>query len=479
MPTLTFSQLADMIGGTVVQGGDVICSTVVIDSRVVKEDSVFFAIKGERLDGHAFLAQALTTARGAVVSDLPDVGASSTADRRLPTADYAGKGIIRVHDTTKALQRLARSIRERYDFLLIGITGSAGKTTTKEMIATLVSTERRTWKSWGNFNNQIGAPLCLDNMPDDAQVVVSEMGMNHAGEIAEIAGLMRPNVGVYTNIAPVHIEFFGTIEKIAAAKRELLENLAPNGTVVINNDNQHVVNISADFDGPKVSYGIDHHADYRARDIRERGLLGTRFKLEAEGATREFELLLPGRHNLDNLLAAIAAARAIGISWEGIERGVGEIKPAYHRGVIIPLANGATIYDDTYNSNPYALARTLELMTQADVRGRRIAVIGDMLELGEQELQFHHDAGNAIPKSIDVVMAVARGAETGARCRSQSLLDGAREAGFAADTLHHFPNAEAAGEFLKTFLREGDLVLIKGSRGVGLDKAVALLEEQR
>ncbi|MDP9192893.1 MAG: UDP-N-acetylmuramoyl-tripeptide--D-alanyl-D-alanine ligase [Acidobacteriota bacterium] len=473
MPTLTFMQLAGMIGGTVIQGGDMTCSSVVIDSRAVKEDSVFFAIKGERLDGHEFLPQALATARGAVVSD------SSTADRRPPTAD-SSKGLIRVDDTTKALQRLARSIRERYDFLLIGITGSAGKTTTKEMIATLAATERRTWKSWGNFNNQIGAPLCLDNMPDDAEVVVSEMGMNHAGEIAEIAGTMRPHVGVYTNIAPVHIEFFGTIEKIAAAKRELLENLAPNGTVIINNDNEHVVNISAGFDGRVVTYGIDHDADYRGRDIRERGLLGTRFTLEAEGATRAFELLLPGRHNLENLLAAIATARAIGISWEGIGRGVADVKPAYHRGVIIPLANGATIYDDTYNSNPYALARTLELMTQADVgqhgRGRRIAVIGDMLELGEQELQFHRDAGKGIPKSIDVVVAVARNSDPS---RSQSLLEGAREAGFADDALHHFASAETAGEFLKTFLREGDLVLIKGSRGVGLDKAVAMLEEQR
>jgi UDP-N-acetylmuramoyl-tripeptide--D-alanyl-D-alanine ligase len=460
MPTLTFSQLADMIGGTVIQGGDVTSSTVVIDSREVKPDSVFFAIKGERLDGHQFVPQALETVRGVVVSEVPE---------NVP----ADKGVVKVNDTTRALQKLATSIRERYDFLLIGITGSAGKTTTKEMIATLVATERKTWKSWGNFNNQIGAPLCLDNMPDGAQVVVSEMGMNHAGEIAEIAGSMRPHVGVYTNIAPVHIEFFGTIEKIAAAKRELLENLAPNGTVIVNNDNVHVVNISRDFEGPKVTYGIEHDADYRGRDIRERGLLGTRFKLEAEGATREFELVLPGRHNLDNLLAAIATARTIGISWEGIERGVADLKPAYHRGVIVPLANGASVYDDTYNSNPYALARTLELMTQADVSGRRIAVIGDMLELGEQELQFHRDAGKGIPKSIDVVMAVAR---SGNDARSRALLDGAREAGFADDALHHFPDAEAAGQFLKTFLREGDLVLLKGSRGVGLDKAVAILE---
>ncbi len=459
MPTLTFSQLAEMIGGTVVQGGDVISSTVVIDSREVKPDSVFFAIHGERLDGHQFLGKALETARGAVVSQVPE---------DLP----AEKGIVRVDDTTRALQRLARSIRESNDFLLIGITGSAGKTTTKEMIATLVGTERRTWKSWGNFNNQIGAPLCIDNTPDGTEVVVSEMGMNHAGEIAEIAGNVRPNFGVYTNIAPVHIEFFGTIEGIAAAKRELLENLAPNGTVVINNDNVHVVNISREFEGRKVTYGIENDAEYRARNIRERGLLGTRFTLDAEGTTRELELLLPGRHNLDNLLAAIATARAIGISWEGIERGVTEVKPAYHRGVIVPLENGATIYDDTYNSNPYALARTLELMTQAEVRGRRIAVIGDMLELGEQELQFHRDSGKGVPSSIDVVMAVAR---PGSDARSKALLDGAREAGFAGDALYHFPNAEAAGEFLKTFLREGDLVLIKGSRGVGLDKAVAML----
>lgn len=451
MPTLTFSRLAQMIGGTLVQGGDVECSSVVIDSREVKPDSVFFAIRGERLDGHDFLSQALQTARGAVVSSVPQ---------------DTDKAIIQVADTTAALQSLARAIRESYDPLLIGITGSAGKTTTKEMIATLVATERRTHKSWGNFNNQIGAPLCLDNMPDGTEVVVSEMGMNHAGEIAQIAGLMRPNVGVYTNIAPVHIEFFGTIEGIAAAKRELLENLAPGGTVIVNNDNEHVVRIARDFAGPKVTYGVEHEADYRASEVRERGLLGTRFTLNAEGARRELELVLPGRHNLDNLLAAIATARTIGISWSAIERGVHDIRPAYHRGVIIPW-RGAILYDDTYNSNPYALARTLELMTQAEAK-RRIAVIGDMLELGEQETAFHREAGRAIPRSIDVIAGVGS--------RSRALLDGAAEAGFARSALHHFENAEAAGEWLKTEVREGDLVLVKGSRGVGLDRAVAMLE---
>jgi UDP-N-acetylmuramoyl-tripeptide--D-alanyl-D-alanine ligase len=455
MPRLTFSQIAEMTGGKVIQGGDVEASSVVIDSREVKPDSVFFAIKGERLDGHQFLPQALQTARGAVVREIPQ---------------NTDKAIVQVEDTTRALQQLASSIRDRYDYQLIAITGSAGKTTTKEMIATLVGTERRVFKSWGNFNNQIGAPLCFDNAPDDAEVVVSEMGMNHAGEIAEIAGLLRPHVGVYTNIAPVHIEFFGTIEGIAAAKRELLENVTPGGSIVINNDNEHVVRISAGFPGPIVTYAVDDAtAQYRAFDIRERGLLGTRFTLIAEAGERELELVLPGRHNLENLLAAIATARHVGISWEGIERGIREIKPAYHRGVIIE-ARGATIYDDTYNSNPYALGRALELMAQADVAGRRIAVIGDMLELGEQETQFHRDAGLAVPRSIDFVFGVGR--------RSQALLDGAQESGFDASQLRHFDTAEAAGEFLREFVRPGDLVLIKGSRGVGLDKAVAMLERE-
>lgn len=457
MPTLTFAQLAGMVGGEVIQGGDVVASSVVIDSREVKPDSAFFAIVGERLDGHQFLTQALVTARGAIVSAVPS---------DVPP----GKGIVRVADTTVALQKLATAIREQGDFLLIGITGSAGKTTTKEMIATLVGTERRTFKSWGNFNNLIGAPLCVDNTPDDAEVVVSEMGMNHKGEIAQIAGWTRPDIGVYTNIGPVHIEFFGTVEKIAEAKRELLENLREGGTVVVNNDNEHVVNISRDYAGPKVTYGIDHDADYRAKAIRERGLLGTHFTLVAEGSERELELVLPGRHNLENLLAAIATARVVGISWEGIARGVSQVQPAYHRGVIIPW-RGAQIYDDTYNSNPYALARTLELMSQADVRGRRIAVIGDMLELGEKELEYHHEAGKAVPRTIDFVIGVGP--------RSRALLDGAREAGFGEDALRHFGDAEAAGAFLRAFIEEGDLVLLKGSRGVGLDKAVALLESQR
>jgi UDP-N-acetylmuramoyl-tripeptide--D-alanyl-D-alanine ligase len=450
VPRLTFSQIAEMTGGTLVQGGDVEIESVVIDSREVKPDSVFFAITGERLDGHQFLAQALATGRGAVVSNVP-----ASVD--------ASKGIVRVDDTTAALKRLAHEIRQRYDFTLIAITGSAGKTTTKEMIAALVATERRTFKSWGNFNNLIGNPLCIDNVPDGTEVVVSEMGMNHKGEIAEMAGNLRPDVGVYTNIGPVHIEFFGTIEGIAAAKRELLENVKDGGTIVINTDNEHVMRISEGFAGRKVTYGIDHDAEFRATNIRERGLLGSSFTVQEH----DFELSLPGRHNLENLVAAIAAARSIGISWDGIAQGVKNVKPAYHRGVVSEV-RGATIYDDTYNSNPFALRRALELLQQAEA-SRRIAVIGDMLELGEKELDFHRESGRAIPREVDVVIGVGK--------RTAALLEGAREAGFDGSSLHHFDSAEHAGEFLRAFIQPGDLVLLKASRGVGLDKTVAMLQE--
>ena len=446
MPTLTVRQLAEMTHGEVIQGPDVVTSSVVIDSREVKPDSVFFAIKGERLDGHQFLGQALATAPAAVVS-------------QVPASVPPNKGIVRVGDTTKALQELARSIRNRYKFLLIGITGSAGKTTTKEMIGTLVATERRTWRSYANLNNLIGNPLSIDNMPDDAEVVVSEMGMNHKGEIAQMAGLTHPDVGVYTNIGPVHIEFFGTVEKIAEAKRELLENLAPNGTVVLNTDNEHVMNISRGFEGKRVTYGIDHDAEFRAENIVERGLFGTRFSVQGHS----FELALPGRHNLENLLAAIATARSTGISWEGIERGIGALKPAQHRGVVVPW-KGATLYDDTYNSNPYAVASALALLERADVKGRRIAVIGDMLELGEQEMQFHYKAGRDIPNAVDIVVGVGK--------RSEALLDGARAAGFSEERLYHFDNADSAANFLERYIRPGDLVLVKASRGIGLDRVI-------
>jgi UDP-N-acetylmuramoyl-tripeptide--D-alanyl-D-alanine ligase len=227
--------------------------------------------------------------------------------------------------------------------------------------------------------------------------------------------------------------------------------------------------ISEGFPGRKVTYGVDAKAEYRAENIVENGLLGSTFRLAAEGSSRQIKLTLPGRHNLENLLAAIATARTIGISWSGIERGITQLQPAYHRGVAVPW-KGATLYDDTYNSNPYALRRTLQLLAAAQAEGRRIAVVGDMLELGADELKFHHEAGRAIPRSIDYVVGVGK--------RSTSFLQGAQEAGVPVQATRHFENAAAAAEFLRTLIKPGDLVLLKGSRGIGLDKVITALEKE-
>lgn len=454
MPALTFARIAEMTGGELLAGGDVVATSVVIDSREARPGSAFFAIRGERHDGHQFVGEALARAAGAVVARVPDTVGSAA--------------IVRVDDTLRALQDLSRAIRRDYPFDLVAVTGSAGKTTTKELIAEMTSSEKATWKSVGNFNNHIGFPLCLSNVPDGTEVVVSEMGMSAKGEIEFLARLSRPDIGVYTNVQPVHLEFFDSIDGIAAAKRELLENLRDGAAVVINADDPRVVALARGYAGRVVTYGIDSAADYRAVDVRGRGLLGTGFGLVAEGATRVFDLSLPGRHNLENTLAAVAAARFAGISWAGIERGLSGVRPAPHRGVVIPW-KGATLYDDTYNSNPFALGRALDLLVEAECVGRRIAVVGDMLELGPEEERFHRDAGRGMPREVDLLVAIG--------ARSRAIVEGAKDAGMAGNRMAHFGDALEAVTYVKSIVRPGDLVLLKASRGIGLDRIVAAMEE--
>ncbi|MEO8217825.1 MAG: UDP-N-acetylmuramoyl-tripeptide--D-alanyl-D-alanine ligase [Acidobacteriota bacterium] len=456
MPRLSLGSVAEMVGGEVLAGADLICDSVVIDSREAKEGSLFIAIRGERLDGHSFIDHSLQKATGIMVDTPPDP---------LPP----GKGIVRVADTTVALQALAREIRRSFPFTLVAVTGSAGKTTTKEMIAALMASERTTWKSWGNFNNQIGCPLCIANTPDGTEVVVSEMGMNHAGELEMMSRLLVPDVSVYTNVGPVHLEFFESIDGIAAAKRELLEHMRQDGTVVVNADDPRVLQISEEFPGRRISYGVENDADYQALEVEVRGLLGSRFSLLAEGGQREFTLSMPGLHNLENAVAAIATARALGITWDGIAYGLATILPAKHRG-ILQRWRGAMLYDDTYNSNPAALMKTLRLLDEAAWDGRKVAVIGDMLELGAAEEEFHREIGQSMPRSIESVIAVGS--------RSRAILDGARQAGYSEAVLHHFDTADDAGRFLKSYIRDNDLVLLKASRGIGLDKVITILESE-
>jgi UDP-N-acetylmuramoyl-tripeptide--D-alanyl-D-alanine ligase len=291
--------------------------------------------------------------------------------------------------------------------------------------------------------------------------------MSAPHEIDLLAKIAEPNLGVYTTIQAVHLEFFDSIEGIAAAKRELLENIDESGAIVVNADDPRVMAISEGFRGRRVSYGVDQPADVMATRIENRGLFGTAFVLKAGGESRNVFLNMPGRHNLDNLLAAIAAARVAEISWDGILRAIAGIVPASHRGEMIE-AGGVTIYDDTYNSNPYALSKALDLLARADCSGRRVAVIGDMLELGRTEKKLHYDAGNLAPAGIDVILGVGE--------RARSVIEGATDAGFPRESLFHVSDANRAAEFLEEFVEEGDLVLLKASRGIGLDRVVDRLK---
>ena len=456
MPSMTFAELATRTSGRLITGGDLPFDSVVIDSREARHGAVFFAIVGEKNDGHRFVPEALRVCAGAVVETIP---------REIEE----GKGFVQVDDTVAGLQSMARSVREDYPFVLIAITGSTGKTTTKELIAAVVETEKQGWKSRGNFNNHIGFPLCLANTPDGTEVVVSEMGMSARGEIEFLAKLSYPDIAVYTNIHPVHLEFFESIEGIAAAKRELLENLSPEGAVVLNADDARVLQISLGFEGRRVTYGIDCEADYRVTDIRDRGLLGSEFVVDAEGDRFELAIALCGRHNVENALAAVAAARVVGISWNGIRAGLRTVIPASHRGESIEW-NGATIYDDTYNSNPHALASALALLSTVECSGRRIAVLGDMLELGAEEVAFHRESGRAIPPEVDVVIGVGR--------LGRAIVDGAHEAGYRRAMLMSCQDADHALQILRGFIEPKDFVLLKASRGIGLDRVIAGLEKK-
>jgi UDP-N-acetylmuramoyl-tripeptide--D-alanyl-D-alanine ligase len=423
-----------------------------IDSRAVRGGEVFFAFKGERTDGHRFVADALARGAAAAViqEDVPEPPAGA---------------LIRVDDTFQALHDLARHARQRVPGKLVGITGSAGKTTTKEILAALLASRFPTAWTKGNLNNLYGFPLSLLNVPDGTEWMVAEMGMSTPGELRQLSLLGRPDVAVFTVVRPVHLEFFESVQAIAEAKSEILAGLAPDGFIVANADDSEVSRIARRHGARVVWYGIHAaEADVRARDLApEREGIGSRFVLEAGGASQEVRLPLHGLYNVENCLAASAAAWTLGLSLAEIAAAVREIRPASMRGVVHRV-NGVTLVDDSYNSNPDALGKALE--SAAHLPGeRRVAVLGDMLELGPEGPRFHRECGERAAR-LGFSPVVGVGA------LAQHLVDGAGASGAEAVWL---PDATAAAEWAAGEVRPGDVVLVKGSRGVGLDKVVGRL----
>lgn len=419
-----------------------------IDSRTINPGDLFFAIKGENHDGHAYVKNAFE--RGAI---------AAVVSEHVPS--HVGT-LLHVPNTLIALQKIGTWARERWAKPIVAVTGSAGKTTTKEIIAALLGTKFRVGKSLGNFNNHIGLPLSLLRLPDDAQVGVMELGMNHAGEIRALTAMAQPQVGVVTNVGHAHIEAFESIDGIAAAKRELIEGLPEASTAVLNADDPRVRAFSAYAKDRVVTYGTVEDAHIRAEDL-ELTPESTEFTC---GGIR-FHTALTGRHSVLNILAGLATAFVFNIEFEHVLDAVSRLVPAKMRGER-SVRGGITILDDSYNSNPDAVRSMIEVLRTEPAK-RRIAVLGEMLELGNWADALHRDAGAyAANAKIDIVIGIAGAA--------RSLVEGAKDAGIPGRNAFFFEEPEQAGEFLKRLVEPGDAILFKGSRGTHVERALARLE---
>ena len=431
-----------------------------IDSRTVQPGELFFAVKGERLDGHDFVEQALR--RGAIAAV---VEKGQLARYSNPT------GLLAVDDTLVALQTLATAVRKMWGKTAIAVTGSMGKTTTKEAMAHLLAIKYRVHRTKGNFNNHFGLPLGLLTLEPEYDVAVVEMGMSHPGEISALARIALPNQAVVTNVAPVHLESFDSIAGIARAKYELIAALPHGGTAVLNADDEYVCQFGRDLKGKVVMFGLKPTADVRAENIEVLGAEGTRFDLVSREMRQPVHSPLLGKHNVYNVLAAAAIALEHGITPSEIAEALPSLQPADKRGQVVQVGNITVLYD-CYNSSPKALMAAVDTLAAMPAR-RRIVVAGEMLELGPTGEQLHRECGRYMAGThpggkLDFLLGV--------RGLAKPMVEAAGEAGMKAEFV---ATPEEAGEWLAHEAREGDVVLLKASRGVKLEKALETWQRKR
>jgi UDP-N-acetylmuramoyl-tripeptide--D-alanyl-D-alanine ligase len=446
---LALSKIADFISAKAGSRRDEVVQGYSIDSRTIGANDLFFAVKGERLDGHDFVSEAMDKGAAAAVVRQDQLHRYPDATRPLA-----------VEDTLVALQTLATAVRKLWDKPLIGVTGSAGKTTTKEAIAHVLSSRFHVLKSEGNFNNHFGLPLMLLKLEPEHDVAVIEMGMSHAGEIRALAKIAQPEIGVVTNVAPVHLEFFDSLAGIARAKYELVESLPASGTAVLNADDEYVSQFGRGFAGKAITYGTRATADVRVENVESCGAQGSRFEIVTVGGRERAFLPLVGEHNILNALAAVAVGLVRGLRLSEAVAALATLTPADKRGQVLQLGN-ITVINDCYNSNPKALNAMVDALATMQAR-RRIVVAGEMLELGPTGEEMHRAAGQHIgERKIDVLVGV--------RGQAQAMVESAQRAGTQAVFV---ATPEEAGEWLARETQDGDLVLLKASRGVKLEKAL-------
>lgn len=452
---MTAAEVASWVGGALEAGReDALLETVSIDSRTTEPDDLFFAIVGPHHDGHRFVGEALARGAAGVVLSGP-IGIERPAVR------------IRVADTTRALQDLASAVRRQTGIKVVAITGSMGKTTTKEAAAAALRARHRVLKSEKNLNNLWGVPLSLLRHRNE-DVAVLELGMSAPGEIARLTEITDPDVGVLMNVAEVHRQFFPSLEAIARAKGELFDGLPDGSVAVVNADDALAVAEARRFSGRQIRFGFDERADMRATNLRH-VRDGVVFNAHHGSEQAEVRARLYGRHNVYNLLAALAVAVAVDLPLASAANELAGLDPAPHRGERIRFRNGILVIDETYNSNPTALEMVLTAFGDEDA-DRRIAVLGDMLELGERSEVLHLESGRqAAGAGIDLLIGVGP--------LGRFIVEGARRAGMPESALVTVDGAEQAGEWLLDRIEAGDVMLFKASRGVGLERGLDILRK--
>lgn len=466
---LSLGHILAAFGGYTIKGSEQALTTVEIDSREVKKGSLFIAFPGEQVDGHDFVADAFANgAIGAVVhrpvDGFPTVRAGQPLES-VPQTPFC----IQVEQTEAGLQQIARYWRNRFKEVdVIGITGSVGKTSTKELTYEVLSQRFNTLKTPKNYNNEIGLPLTLLQLATRHSHAVLEMGMYAKGEIALLADIARPRIGVVTNIGPVHLSRMGTIEAIVEAKRELIEALPAAGVAILNRDDEPVMSMAAHTEAQIFTYGMTPEADLWASSVSSQGLEGIRFTLNYQGDTWHLNVPLLGRHSVHTALRAAAVGLACGLSWEEIILGL-QTSQSQLRLVTVRGPRNSLIIDDSYNASPASVIAALNLLE--DLGGRKIAVLGDMLELGSAEEAGHRLVGRRALEVADLLVTVGE--------RGKIISDEARLAGMTANRLVTTINTAEAAEQLTNLIKTGDIVLIKGSLGARMDRIVAALSRTK
>ena len=456
IPLASGPMAAAMAGRLVAGDSDHYVTGFSIDSRTLVTGDLFFALVAAR-DGHEFVAAAARRrAAGVVVS------------RPVALPEGSESFVIEVADTTRGLQDLARHVRRESGATVVAITGSAGKTTTKDVIAEFLGGAHRVVKNRGNLNNHLGLPLSLLELRHGADVAVMELGMNHAGEIRVLVDVATPEVRVWTNVGEAHIGHFGSADRIADAKAEILEGAGADTVLVANADDPRVMARTAGFPGRQITFGLSERADVRAVDVEDLGLDGTKSRLITSAGERDLHVPLLGRGHMMNVLAAAAVALHLRVGLDHVVETAARLQPSAKRGATLRLPKGVTVIDDSYNSSPSALKLSLDVLSRSWA-ARRVAVVGEMLELGEQSLALHQDCGRAAAASrLSRLITVGGDA-------ARALGEAAVAAGLVANAVLHFDNSTDAAAAVSGQVLPGDVVLVKGSRGTRTDVVVERL----